>query len=134
MQDTYDPFSFLLNEIRAHDAGLRNWSPGQRDHYLDELLADEAQEIAWGRRHLTVVHREVLDEVEAETLDDIVCALLDLIDGAWHRFGGLADHHFTLTVGGPDADDVIERAADIVARAKPDHWRVMRIAVVEVSR
>jgi hypothetical protein len=134
MQDTYDPFSFLLNEIRAHDAGLRNWSPGQRDHYLDELLADEAQEIAWGRRHLSVVHGEVLDEVEAETLDDIVCALLDLIDGAWHRFGGLADHHFTLTIVGPDADDVIGRAAEVITRCKPDHWRVIATAVVEVSR
>jgi hypothetical protein len=134
MQDTYDPFSFLLSEIQAHDVGLRNWSPGQRGHYLDELLADEAQEIAWGRRHLSVVHGKLLDEAEADALDDIVCALLDLVDGRWHRFGGIADRHFTLTVDGPAAEDLIADAADLATRTKPTHWRVVATAIVEVLR
>mgnify|MGYP001012207719 CR=1 FL=1 len=55
MQDTYDPFSYLLHEIRAHDAGLReDWDTRQRDHYLETLLIEEAQEIAWGRRFTIV--------------------------------------------------------------------------------
>jgi len=133
MQDTYDPFSYLLNEIRAHDAGRRTWTDGLRDHLLNELRADEAQEIAWGRRHLTVIHGEILDGIEAETLDDIVCDLLDLVDGAWHRFGGLADHHFTLTVAGPDAEDLIARATHLATRAKPPHWQVTATAVAVQS-
>ena len=41
MQDTYDPFSYLLNEIRAHDAGLReHWDPYQRDHCFEVLLIE----------------------------------------------------------------------------------------------
>lgn len=133
MQDTHDPFSFLLSEIRAHDAGLRRWQPGDRDHYLAELIADEAQEIAWGRRHLSVIHGEVVDDVEAEALDDIVCALLDLLDGRWHRFGGLDDHHFTLTVDGVDADEMIGNAIDVIVRIRPQHWIVTTTAVVEVE-
>lgn len=133
MQDTHDPFSFLLSEIRAHDAGLRRWQPGDRDHYLAELIADEAQEIAWGRRHLTIIHGEVIDEVEAEALDDIVCALLDLLDGRWHRFGGLDDHHFTLTVSGPDADAFLESVATTLVPAIPAQWSVAMTAVVEVG-
>ena len=64
MHDTHDPFSFLLNEIQAHDAGDRTtWDGELRAHYLDVLLVEEAQEIAWGRRHLTVIHGETLDEI-----------------------------------------------------------------------
>lgn len=133
MQDTHDPFTYLLNEIRAHDAGLRHWQPGKRARYLGELLADEAQEIAWGRRHLTVVHGEVLDEVEAEALDDIVCALLDLIDGRWHRFGGIPDHHFTLTVAGCDADELIDSAVEVAVRSQPAHWLITTTAVIEAA-
>jgi hypothetical protein len=133
MQDTHDPFTYLLNEIRAHDSGLRHWQPGTRDRYLGELLADEAQELAWGRRHLTVVHGEVLDEVEAEALDDIVCALLDLIDGRWHRFGGMPDHHFTLTVAGTDADELIDAAVEVAVRARPVHWLITTTAVIEAA-
>lgn len=131
MQDIYDPFSYVLGEIRAHDAGQRGWQPGIRDHYLRVLTADEAQELAWGRRHLTVVHGEVLDETEAEALDDIVCAILDLLDGRWHRFGGIPDHHFTLTVDGPNADDLVHQIGDLATRAKPGHWAVVASAVVD---
>lgn len=130
MQDIHDPFSYVLGEIRAHDAGQRGWRPGVREHYLRVLTADEAQELAWGRRHLTVVHGEVHDEAQAEALDDVVCAILDLLDGRWHRFGGIPDHHFTLTVDGPDADDLIRQAARVVRMMRPRHWQVVESAVV----
>jgi hypothetical protein len=70
MQDTYDPFSFLLSEIQAYDAGQRNWNVELREHYLDELLADEAEEIAWGRRHLTIVYGPEWDPVSEQILDE----------------------------------------------------------------
>jgi len=131
MQDIHDPFSYVLSEIRAHDAGQRGWRPGIREHYLRVLTADEAQELAWGRRHLTVVHGEVLDEAQAEALDDVVCAILDLLDGRWHRFGGIPDHHFTLTVDGPDADDLISRVETVAACTRPGHWTVVPSAFID---
>ncbi|MCP4303616.1 MAG: hypothetical protein GY788_01785, partial [bacterium] len=106
MQDTYDPFSFLLSEIRAHDAGLReDWHPDQRSQYLNHLLADEAEEIAWGRRHISAVHGPVRDEAHAELIDELFSAWEDLsarVD--WSRIGGVADQHLTFTVQGPTAN------------------------------
>lgn len=134
MQDTHDPFSFLLNEVRAHDAGERDWGPGDKELTLQLLLVDEAQELAWGRRHLSVVHGQIGDEAAAETLDDIVCALLDLVDGRWHRFGGIPDHHFTLTVEGPGADRLLADAIDLVVALRLPGWQVTDTAVVEVRR
>lgn len=127
MQDTHDPFSFLLSEIRAHDAGLRaNWDDYQRAHYLEVLLVEEAQEIAWSRRHLTVVHGEPLDEVEAELLDDLFAAWEDIAaKPEWARIGGVPDHHLTLAVGGPAAAEHLAAAADLAARANPGHWHVV---------
>lgn len=127
MQDTYDPFSFLLSEIRAFDAGEReNWDPYQRQHYLDVLLADEAEEIAWGRRHLTVVHGPTRDEVAAELLDELFSAWEDLAGlTSWSRIGGVPDHHLTLSVAGTCRDDALSAAADHALRANPGHWRIV---------
>jgi len=130
MQDTYDPFSFLLSEIRAFDAGEReNWDPFQRQHYLDVLLADEAEEIAWGRRHVSLVHGVLCDEVEAETLDEIFAAWEDLAVGSeWARIGGLSGHHLTLTVGGASANSLVTAAAEFALRHRPRRWRVLETA------
>ncbi len=134
MQDTYDPFSYLLSEIRAHDQGLRYWPPGQRQHYLDQLRADEAQEIAWGRRHLTLVHGPITDPEGAAILETIVADLATLVAGQdWYRFSGLPDHHLTLTVEGPDADNLVGLRAHLAAtRARPA-WRLITSPVVEVT-
>jgi len=131
MQDTHDPFSFLLNEIRSYDAGLRdNWDDYQRNHYFDVLLVDEAQELAWGRRHLTLVHGEPVDEVEAELLDELFAAWIDLSHQAeWSRMGAVPDHHVTLAVAGPGADELVAAAADLAGRANPGHWNILDAAV-----
>ncbi len=126
MQDTYDPFSFLLSEIRAHDAGQRqDWDPHLRQHYLDSLLADEAEEIAWGRHHLTVVHGAAADEVQAELLDEVFSSWEDIAAAAeWSRLGGVTDDRLTLTVAGAHADTWLARAADAAHRSNPGHWHV----------
>lgn len=133
MQDTYDPFSFLLSEIRAFDAGEReNWDPSQRQHYFDVLLADEAEEIAWGRRHVTVVHGEPRDEVEAEVLDDLFAAWEELAGTAtWSRIGGVPDHHLTITLAGTDAEGVLAIATELASRANPGRWLITEGARVE---
>jgi len=130
MQDTYDPYSFLLSEIRAYDSGEReNWDPYQRQHYLDVLLVDEAEEIAWGRHHVTVVHGKPKDEVEAELLDEIFSAWEDIALGAdWSRIGGVSDHHLTFTVGASDATALILASVDVAIRCKPRHWQIVETA------
>ncbi len=135
MQDTYDPFSFLLSEIHAYDVGLRgNWDPYQRQHYLDVLLADEAEEIAWGRRHLPIVHGELVDEVEAEVLDDIFDAWSDIANRAdWSRVGGVPDHHLTLTLAASNTTELLAVAADLAARASPGHWHIIVTAISDRS-
>ena len=132
MQD-HDPFTFPLGEIRAHDAGRRRWPVGERDCRLDQLLIEEAQEVAWGRRHLTIVHGCLVGEGDAEALDDIVCVSLDLLEGRWYRFGGIPDHHVTLTVDGPDADLAIALVGDAAVAIRPRHWMLLQTAVVEVQ-
>jgi len=126
MQDTYDPFSFLLSEISAFDAGEReNWDPCQRQHYFDVLLADEAEEIAWGRRHLTVVHGRLTDDIEADLLDDLFAAWEEVaVSASWARIGGVPDQHLTLTIA-DDSSDLFSAAIDVSLRLNPGSWRVI---------
>lgn len=132
MQDTYDPFSYLLHEIRAHDAGLReDWDTRQRDHYLETLLIEEAQEIAWGRRHLTVVHGEPVDDVEAELLDELFAAWEDIgEDATWSRIGGVPDQHLTIALSGPDVGTHLAQAIECAMQSNPGHWKLLECAVV----
>jgi len=129
----HDPFTFGLNEIRAHDAGRRRWPVGERDRRLDQLLAEEAQELAWGRRHLSVVYDEVNNEAEAQALDDLVCTILDALDGRWHRLTGVPDRYLTVTIAGPDAQQVIHVLQAHLARLILPQWRVIDSAIVEVA-
>jgi len=131
MQDTYDPFSFLLREIQAYDAGQRNWNPELREHYLDELLADEAEEIAWGRRHLTILYGPEWDPVSEQILDELIHGMVAYVPPAnWSRVGGVPGHHVTVTLAGPSADDLIDLMADVALRTNPGPWRVVATAVV----
>lgn len=131
MQDTYDPFSYLLNEIRAYDTGLReDWGTCQRRHYLDLLLVEEAQEIAWGRRHLTIVHGDAVDEVQAERLDDLFAAWENIATRAeWCRIGGVPDWHLTLTLADPQHEQWIRWAADQAIAINPGHWQLLATAL-----
>lgn len=132
MQDAHDPFSHLLSEIRAHDAGLRpDWDPHQGDHYLETLLIEEAQEIAWGRRHLTVVHGEILDEFDAELVDELFSDWEDIAASAgWSRIGGVPDDHLTLTLAGLHAMQAMRMATEAALRLKAHHWAVLETAIV----
>lgn len=135
MQDTYDPFSYLLSEIRAHDAGLReDWDARQLDHYLELLLVEEAQEIAWGRRHITVVHGEGLDDVEADFLDELFSAWEEVAHLAeWSRIGGVPDHHLTLTVASKNAEQLLNLACTTATELDPGSWTVVMLAVPSLT-
>jgi NTP pyrophosphatase (non-canonical NTP hydrolase) len=127
MQDTHDPFSYLLHEIRAYDAGLReDWDPYQRDHYLGVLLIEEAQEIAWGRRHLTVVHGEAVDDIEAELLDELFATWEEIAaHAAWARIGGVPDQQMSLSISGPGRDAALASAINQALQLNPGAWRII---------
>ena len=124
MQDTYDPFSFLLGEIEAYNAGQRHWNPELREHYLQTLLADEAEEIAWGRRHLTVVYGPRPDPVSAQILDEYAGIVAHIPPANWVRVGGVAGHHTTITLEGPHTEALINLMADVVLQTNSGPWRV----------
>jgi hypothetical protein len=131
MQD-HDPFTFLLNEIRAHDAGRRCWPVGERDRRLEQVIAEEAQEVAWGRRHLSIAYGAVSDDIEACALDDAVCLVLDTLEGRWYRLTGVAERYMTVTVDGPDAQHVIHSLRAHLAPIIPRHWDLIDTPIVEV--
>jgi hypothetical protein len=131
MQRTYDPFSYLLGEIHAYDAGQRQWVPRLRQHYLDELLADEAEELAWGRRHLTVTYGPGHNQVSDEALDLLVHGMFaNLPSTGWARLGGVTGHQLTITLEGPDADAIIDLMAYTLTCHNPGPWQVVERAVV----
>lgn len=129
--DVYDPFAFLIQEIRERDDGVRPWDPGLRSDLLGALLINEAEECAWGRRHVSVVHGDVTDPVDADRLDGLFAELEELLDPCrWARFSGSRSWYFTLTVGGGDADMWAEVATALCARWNPGGWRILATACV----
>jgi len=126
MQDTYDPFSYLLAEIRAYDAGLRPWEPALRDHYVEALLIQEAEELAWGRHHITIIHGPFVDEIERDLVDELYATILERLDTTeWYRVGGHPDHHITVTLEGALAEAKLAGIADLAARINPGDWRLV---------
>ncbi len=135
MQDTYDPYSFILSEIQAYDAGQRDWEPGLRAHYLSELRADEAEELAWGRRHLTVEYGPGADPTIEQYLFDLVGGFIqNLPDANWSRLSGLPGRHVTVTVGGPSTNALVDLMSNILCTNNPGWWRVLDTAVVVPGR
>ncbi len=43
--------------------------------------------------------------------------------------GAVPDHHVTLAVEGPGADELVDAAADLAGRANPGHWSIIDAAV-----
>jgi len=94
--------------IREQLLGLAPLAAAER---LREILqAEEAQELAGGYRHLTVVHGDLERDRDGELLERLLEAMRTACagrDGHWtsHK------HRFTLTVGPSDADQVVTRLA-----------------------
>jgi hypothetical protein len=130
----HDPFTFALNEIRAHDAGRRRWPVGERIRRLDELVATEAEEIAWGRRHLTLVYGQIATTDEEQALDDAVCIILDTIAGRWNRLTGVPGSYLTVTIDGEGAPQLIHTLQAQLAAMTPRHWALTDTAIVEVPQ
>lgn len=135
MQDIYDPYSFILSEIQAYDAGQRDWEPGRRAQYLSGLRVDEAEELAWGRRHLTVEYGPGTEPALEQYLLDLIEGFVEnLPDANWSRLSGLPGRHATITVGGPSTDALVELMSNILSMNNPGWWRVLDTAVVVADR
>ncbi len=124
---TYDPFTWRLEEIDAIDNGHAP-DQGRRAELLDGLLIAEAEELAHGRRHLTIVHAQPHDIIEAEQLDEL-CDEIDLLvaPAEWQRIRSALDY-LTVTIAAPHASRIIEQIADAAARTNPGHWHILTTA------
>jgi hypothetical protein len=116
---TYDPFGWRLAEL----ADLRV-HPVRRLELEDSLVVCEAEEIALGRRHLTVVHGDPHDVAQSRALDrlyDDVSAIAATAE--WSRVRGGVDH-VTVTVGGGAADSIVVHISAAAAKMNPGSWNV----------
>jgi hypothetical protein len=119
-RSTYDPFGWRLEDLADPDL-----NPLRRAELLDELLIAEAEELATGRRHLTIVHGEPADLAEVEDLNDFYDAVSEIVEDAeWSRLAGGATH-LTVAVAGRGRDEVLTRVLDRAARESSGVWRLV---------
>jgi hypothetical protein len=111
----------LLESVRAGLAARQAWlrqeladlDPVAAHRRLWEILqAEEAQELAAGYRHLTVVHGYLEGDKDWELLERLLKAIRAACGGHnAHRTS--QKHRLTLTVDPPDADKVVAGLAEL---------------------
>lgn len=120
MPTTYNPFGWRLAEIadpRTEDL--------RRQDLIESLIVAEAEELALGRRHLTVFHGSPETLVESETLDAFYDEVFAVAEAAgWSRVRG-TEEFVTVTLGGAGADERLLDVVELVHRANPGGWKVM---------
>jgi hypothetical protein len=111
---TYDPFAWRIERLANPDL-----DPERRAQLLEGLLVAEAEELAMGRRHLTIAHGEPTDIAEAEALNDFYNAVAEIAEEAeWSRLRGGRDY-LTITVSGARRDEVLGELVEISCRTDP---------------
>lgn len=119
-RSTYDPFGWRLEELAHPDL-----NPLRRAELLDDLLIAEAEELAMGRRHLTIVHGEPTDLAEVEELNDFYDAIGEISEEAeWARVAGGLEY-LTVTVAGDDRDEVLARTIDRAVQRGACSWQIL---------
>ena len=122
-RQTYDPFGWRLQELADPDI-----SPLRRAELLDELLVAEAEELAAGRRHLTIIHGEPADMAEAEELNDFYDTVEELVDETeWSRLSG-GRNFLTVTVAGAGREEWLACIADLVPDHAIERWLIIETA------
>ena len=115
----YNPFGWRIAEL----AELAADDPRRRE-LLAELVVCEAEELARGRRHLTIVHGDPDNVADSRHLTAFYEALGALASAAeWARVRGSVDY-VTVTVAGPDAERLMSVVATAAERADPGWWRI----------
>lgn len=117
---TYNPFGWRLAEIADPSTDdLR------RRDLVESLIVAEAEELALGRRHLTIVHGAPATVADGDVLDAFyneVFAIAELAD--WARVRG-TEEFVTVTVGGSSADQLLLDIVELARRTNPGSWQVM---------
>lgn len=117
---TYNPFGWRLAEIAdpsTHDL--------RRQDLIESLIVAEAEELALGRRHLTIFHGAPESLPESQTLDAFYDEVFAVAGGAeWSRIRGTEDF-VTVTLGGTAVDEHLLDVVELAHRANPGSWTVM---------
>lgn len=115
----YNPFGWRLAEITdplTDDA--------RRRELVESLVICEAEDLAIGRRHLTVVHGDpdcLVDSRDLTAFYDTLARLVAVAD--WCRVRG-APGYVTVTVSGRDAERMISVLVAAAERASPGWWTI----------
>lgn len=118
---------------RLADLADRATDPTRRLALRDELLVCEAEEVAHGYRHVTVVHGDPIDLPASRHLSEFYDTVRHLAGGcSWVRVRGDADY-VTVTVRGSDADERITAFIEAAESANPGTWAVVASAVPSLT-
>ena len=119
-----NPFGWRLADI-ADPAT----DPLRRLELCDELLVCEAEELAHGHRHLTILHGDPTDVAQSRHLSAFYDTLRRLADGcSWVRVRGDLDY-VTVTVRAEGADEQIAPFTSAAESANPGAWLIVASAV-----
>jgi hypothetical protein len=115
----YNPFGWRLAEIAVRATG-----DIRRRELFVSLVICEAEELALGRRHVTIVHGDPDNLPESHHLTRFYETVAGLASAAdWSRVRGTSDY-VTVTFAGPDAERMISLVATAARRANPGWWSV----------
>lgn len=119
----YNPYGWRLADL---DDPTTN--PERRRELIADLLVWEAEELAHGFRHLTIVHGD-LDDLDGSChLSEFYETIRVLAEEpGWVRVRGSAEY-VTITVGGVDADDRLEAFAAAARSADRGEWEITAAA------
>jgi hypothetical protein len=119
----YNPYGWRLADLDDPTT-----SPERRRELLDDLVVWEAEELAHGFRHVTIVHGDPDDLDASRHLSEFYDTIRVLAeDTGWVRVRGSLEY-VTLTVGGVDADDRLEAFAAAARSADRGEWEITAAA------
>lgn len=115
----YDPFGWRIAQMKAAAAG-----GSERRPLLESLVVCEAEELAAGRQHLTIVHGDPDNIFDSRHLSAFYDTLGRLVaEAEWARVRGEAEF-VTVTIAGPDAGPIMSMVASAAEVADPGWWRI----------
>lgn len=112
---TYDPFTWRLAELEVAD------DPEPRRQLEEQLLVAEAEELARGRRHLTIVHGEPDGSDDAADIDEFYDVIFEVVKVAdWRRVRG-SHSWVTVTVAGTHRDVALA----VISQLSAGRWALV---------
>lgn len=123
----YNPYGWRLAEIA--DTATDD---SRRRELAESLVICEAEELMFGRRHVTIVHGDpddLADSVYLTEFYEIIAGLASAAD--WTRVRGTPDY-VTVTFAGPNAEQMVSLVVTAAERANPGWWRVAESSYPDV--